>query len=80
MELWRTVTTDPVDRSALTLEVHIGAHGPRARIAVGPGVGPHETTSPAAFRQWLRDMQGAADAFDAAVALWDAREQQGVLL
>ena len=63
---FRQVITDPVDKSALTVEVWTADGRAYCRVGMGPGTGPHVTTSPQTLREWARAMDAACDAFDAA--------------
>ena len=74
ISLLHTVTTDPVDRSALTCRVWFEGGQVVAGLGVGPGVGPHVTTSPRSFRAWLEAMEVACSVFE---ALYEAHNAPG---
>ena len=80
---FRQVITDPVDRSALTVEVWTADGRAYARVGMGPGTGPHVTTSPQTLRDWVWLIEQACDAFDAAQTDTEASRglgQQGMEL
>lgn len=80
---FRQVVTDPVDRSALTVEVWTSGGQAYARVGMGPGAGPHVTTSPQTLREWTSALLHACDAFDAAQTDTEASRglgQQGMEL
>ena len=63
---FRQVITDPIDKSALTVEVWTADGHAYCRVGMGPGVGPHVTTSLQTLREWADALLQACDAFDAA--------------
>lgn len=74
--LHRAVVTDPVDKSAVTVQVWHDGRRAYASVGVGPGIGPHVTTSPHSFREWADALNHAADVFDAAAADLQALETE----